>query len=437
MSGIDILAMLAVCSAIFGLANYHILKFPRTIALLIMGLCASLVIIGLEAAFPAIDLLGRIRGMLERLDFADILLHGMLAFLLFAGAINIEWRQMSSLKWPILILATVGTIVSTFVIGIAAWAIFGWLGLPIPLTYALVFGALISPTDPVAVLGVLKTVRVPKALELKIAGESLFNDGAAVVLFGILASLLLHTPPEPEALALEVLKLIVVEIGGGVVIGTLAGLLAARAIRSVDNAELMLLLTLALVTGVSALCDRLDASAPLAVVLAGLIVGNAALHRVRANLRQEVHTFWSLLDELLNALLFLIIGMEVLLITFDPGWAIAALLAIPLVLAARWVAIAAPIRALSYAYAFTPGTIGLLTWGGLRGGVSIALALSLPDGPAADFLRTVTYVVVVFSVVVQGLTIKPLVRWITAIEPADAHRHPAAAPPPERERDAS
>jgi len=429
MSGIDILAMLAVCSAIFGLANYHILKIPRTIALLIMGLCASLVIIALEALLPGLDLLDRIRAMLEQIDFAKILLHGMLAFLLFAGAINVEWRQMSTLKWPILVLATLGTIVSTFVIGISAWAIFAWLGQPIPLTFALVFGALISPTDPVAVLGVLKTVRVPKALELKIAGESLFNDGAAVVLFGILVSLLLHTPPEADALALQVLQLVVVEIGGGVAIGTVAGLVAARAIRSVDNAELMLLLTLALVTGISALCDRVEASAPLAVVLAGLIVGNSALHRVRANLRQEVHTFWSLLDELLNALLFLIIGMEVLLITFDPGWTVAALMAIPLVLVSRWIAIALPIRALSYAYAFTPGTIGLLTWGGLRGGVSIALALSLPDAPATDFLRTVTYVVVVFSVVVQGLTIKPLVRRITAREPAGAHVHPAAVQP--------
>jgi len=410
MSLFDIIAVLLGLSAVFGYLNHRVLHLPHTIGLVVIALAASGAIVLFDFIWPQFSVSANVTQTLKQIDFHATLMEGMLSVLLFAGAVHIDLSQMAQRKWTIAVLATLGVLMSTFMIGGAIWALLKLFDIAMPFLWALVFGALISPTDPVAVLGILKTVKVPQLLEAKIAGESLFNDGVGVVVFTIVVALAVGGATEdldPE----DIVALFALEALGGGVLGIVAGYIAFRAMRAIDEHNLEVLITLALVLCTYALALHIHLSGPIAVVVAGLFIGNhGAAFAMSENTREHVFQFWELLDELLNSVLFLLIGLEILVIGFNPHYAWIALLAIPLVLAARWIAVAVPISLLSLRETFSQGAITLLTWGGLRGGISVALALSLPENEHKGLILTATYAVVVFSIIVQGLTMAPLVR---------------------------
>lgn len=405
MTPFDIAAILIVLAALFGYLNHVFLKLPTTIGLVIIALCVSLAAIGIDALTGS-HMGDAISGMVAEIDFFDTLMNGMLAFLLFAGALHVELEDLMAQRWAIAIMATVGIAISATIVGLGFFWIAG-----VPLLVALVFGAIVSPTDPVAVLGILKTVQVPKSLETKIAGESLFNDGVGVVLFLILSALAFGGGHgDDPAGALDVAQLFFLEVGGGAAIGAAAGYGVYWLMKQVDEYVIEVALTLALVMGVYALCIHLHVSGPIAVVIAGLFIGNAGMRfGMSEKTREHVQMFWHLLDELLNAVLFLLIGFEVFAVPFGQQQLLIALAAIPLVLLARGSAISLTVGALRLVRSFTPGVIPILTWGGLRGGISVALVLSLPESEWKPLLLTATYAVVIFSIVVQGLTVKAVI----------------------------
>ncbi len=412
MTLLDIIAMLFALSALFGYINHRILRLPHTIGLVVIALVASLSLIVIDWFVPGFEVDDTVRGAIASIDFHATLMEGMLSVLLFAGAVHIDLSELAAKKWAIGTLATVGVITSTFLIGGAVWLIAGLLGQAIPFIWALVFGALISPTDPVAVLGILKTVRVPKPLEAKIAGESLFNDGVGVVVFSILVAIAVGSGHGDGSIGVaEVAQLFAVEALGGALLGIVSGYIAYLAMRGIDEHNLEVLITLALVTASYAFALHFHLSGPIAVVVSGIFIGNhGARFAMSENTRQHVFQFWELLDEMLNSVLFLLIGLEVLVVGLSPEFIPLMLLAIPVVLLSRYTAVAVPISLLSVRQEFTRGAITLLTWGGLRGGISVALALSLPDVAFKPAILSMTYAVVVFSIIVQGLTMKPLVR---------------------------
>ena len=331
----------------------------------------------------------------------------MLSFLLFAGALHVNLDDLSKQKWVVTILASVGVVTSTFLIGGLSWWVFDMLGLKIDLIYCLLFGALISPTDPIAVLGILKSVGAPKSLAAKITGESLFNDGVGVVVF--LALLGIASSGEVEIS--EVLTLFAEEAVGGVLFGLVSGAAAFYMLSKVDNYQVEVLITLALVMGGYDLALAIHVSGPIAIVVAGLLIGNHGRYFAMSDhTREHLDTFWELIDEILNAVLFVLIGLEVLVLTFHAEYLIAAALIIPAVLIARFISVGVPITFMRRFRPFSPNAIKVLTWGGLRGGISVALALALPVGYERGVLLTVTYVVVVFSIIVQGLTIGRVLR---------------------------
>ncbi|MYA28790.1 MAG: sodium:proton antiporter [Nitrospira sp. SB0672_bin_25] len=404
----DILAIVLTLTAGFSYLNYRFIRLPVTIGVMVIALAGSLVLHG-------IDLLGyhveaQAAGWLESIDFNKTLLHGMLSFLLFAGALHVNLNDLFNQKWAIGSLATVGILLSTFLVGTFTYWVLALIGIPLSYLTCLVFGALISPTDPIAVLGLLKNAGAPKSLEVKITGESLFNDGVGVVVFLVLAEVVAGTH---EPTFGYVAGLFAQEAVGGIVFGLGLGYLAYWLLKSIDQYQVEVLITLALVTGGYALAGALHLSGPIAVVVAGLMVGNQG--RVLAmseKTREHLDTFWELIDEILNAVLFVLIGLEVLVLTFTGDYLLASAALIPLILLSRLMAIGVPIALLSRVRSFTPGAVWLMTWGGLRGGISVALALSLPAGPDRDVILAMTYVVVVFSIVVQGLTMEKLVKYL-------------------------
>lgn len=406
----DIAAVLIGLSAVFGYVNHRILKLPHTIGLVLIALAASLAVIGIDYAIPALPLGEKAIAAFRAIDFQEALMHGMLSFLLFAGALHVDFSELVDRKRAIGLMATVGVLVSTFLVGGAIWAGLRLLGIEFPFVWALVFGALISPTDPVAVLGILKTVQVPASLEAKIAGESLFNDGVGIVVFTIVVAIAVggeHGSVGPE----DVLELFIREAVGGAVLGVVAGYAGYRAMRTINEYSLEVLITLAIVMVTYSAALLLHLSGPIAVVVAGLFIGNHGVKFAMSEVtRDHVHKFWTLLDEILNSVLFLLIGFEVLVVASRTDYLPVALMAIPVVLLARFLSVSGSIVALSVRETFTRGAIPVLTWGGLRGGISVALALSLPQNEFKPLILTVTYCVVVFSIVVQGLTVKSLVR---------------------------
>ncbi len=414
-SVLNIIAVLLGLAAIFGYLNHRFLKLPQTIGLVVIALLASLAALGLDALAPSLGIGQDLRAVVAGVDFSKTLMHGLLSFLLFAGALHVDLGDLRQRVFAIATMATLGVLISTFLVGASAWAIFQVLGFDIPFLYCLVFGALISPTDPVAVLGILKTVRVPRSLEAKIAGESLFNDGVGIVIFIIVAALALGGG-EHGAAALGVggvIELFLREAVGGAVLGLGAGLIAFYLMRSIDERNLEVIITLALVTVTYQIATALGLSGPIAVVVAGLLVGNHGVRLAMSNAtRVHLTTFWELVDEILNAVLFLLIGLEVLLIPTDISLLWAALLTIPVVLASRLVSVSIPITILSTFREFTRGAIPVLTWGGIRGGISVALVLSLPVSPERSVILAATYGVVLFSIIVQGLTIGALVKRV-------------------------
>ncbi len=406
----DIIAILISLSAVFSWVNHRFFKLPTVIGLMLTALIMSLTL-QLPLPFFA-GLEGQAAGMLDHIDFDDTLLHGMLSFLLFAGALHVNLNDLAKQRWVIGILATFGVVGATFVIGVGVYWIFAWLGLEVPLIYCLLFGALISPTDPIAVLGILKSVGAPKTLETKIVGESLFNDGVAVVVFLVLAEIALG---EVEVTAVSITTLFFQEAIGGLIFGLAAGSLAFYMLKRVDNYQVEVLITLALVTGGYAIAEHFHLSAPIAIVVAGLLIGNHGRQSAMSERTTEhLDTFWELVDEILNAVLFVLIGLELLVISLRGDYLLAGVLAIPLILLVRVLSVGLPITVMRRYREFSPGVVRILTWAGLRGGISVALALSLPSGENRDLLVTATYVVVVFSILIQGLSLGPVVRRLTS-----------------------
>jgi len=412
MSIIDTIAILISLAAIFSYINYRFLKIPNTIGLLAIALLMSLMIVILgKFGLPFED---QARALLRGIDFNETLMQGMLSALLFAGALHVHLEELVKQKWVVAILASVGVIASTFMVGYASYYIFGWLGLDIPLIYCLLFGSLISPTDPIAVLGILKTVGAPKSLETKIAGESLFNDGVAVVVFLVLLSFVgggHGGAGQDELNLLGIVKLFAQEALGGALFGLIIGYIAFRMLASIDNYQVEVLLTLALVLGGYALASELHVSGPIAIVVAGLLIGNKGRkYAMSDKTREHLDNFWELIDEILNAMLFVLIGLEVLVLSFRVEYLMAGLIMIPVVLLIRFISVGVPVSLMKLRQSFTPKIIRILTWGGLRGGISIALVLTLPPGEYREELLVITYVIVVFSILVQGLTVGKLVK---------------------------
>jgi CPA1 family monovalent cation:H+ antiporter len=400
---IHTLTILICLAALFSYVNHRLFKLPITIGLMAVALLFSLVLLALGKLGFGIH--AGAQRFIGAIDFNEALMHGMLGFLLFAGALHVKLNELLDLKWVIGTLAVVGTILSSLITGALGYWLFALVGLPLPFLYCLLFGALISPTDPIAVMSVLRQAHLPKALEMKIVGESLFNDGVGVVIFLVVLNLL----PKASVSLIDVLALFAKEALGGAALGLALGYVAYRLLRSVDNYQVEILITLALVMGSFGLADLLHTSGPIAVVVAGLGIGNQGRQWAMSDTTIEhLDNFWELLDELLNAVLFVLIGLEVLVLSFQRPYLMAGLVAIPIVLAARWLSVVLQVQLFSLARKFSPRTISILTWGGLRGGISVALALSLPGGPTRDAVVTITYSVVVFSILVQGLTINRL-----------------------------
>jgi len=409
MEILNIVAILLTLSAVFSYVNHRFIQLPTAIGIMLIALVLSLLLL-MTGELGLFDVSQQARYLINSIDFQTTLINGMLSFLLFAGALHINLNELSKQKWVILILATVGVISSTFIIGGMSWIILTALELQVSFIYCLLFGALISPTDPIAVLGILKTVGVPKSLEIKISGESLFNDGVAVVVFLVLLGV---ATGESEATASSIGSLFIQEAIGGAVFGLIAGGICFYMLRTVNNYQVEILLTLALVMGGYALATTLHVSGPIAMVVAGLLIGNHGRKLAMSeSTRDHLDTFWELIDEILNAVLFLLIGLEVLVLVYHAEYLLAALAIIPVVLLSRFISVSTPILLMKRSRKFSPGVIRLLTWGGLRGGISVALALSLPKGSEREIILAVTYAIVIFSILVQGLTLGSLVKQV-------------------------
>ena len=411
------LALLIVMAAIFGYLNHRLLRLPAVIGLMVLALVSSLGAIGLGKLGVAWVL--KAGELVRGIDFHTVLMNVMLSFLLFAGALHVDVRALGRQGVAVGVMATVGILLSTFLIGTAFYYLVPWFGLHVEYIYCLLFGVLISPTDPIAVLGILKEARIDKSLEIRIVGESLFNDGVAVVVF---ISLFEIAQFGAEKATVSVIgQLFLVEVGGGITLGLALGYAAYWALRTIDNYQVEMMITLALVMGGSALSAALHTSAPLAMVLAGLIVGNKGRRLGMSDITREyLDKFWELLDEIFNAVLFVLIGLEMLVLDISRTTLLVGLVAIGLVLVARWVSVGLPLALLRRYYPFDRQMLRVLTWGGLRGGISVALALSLPESMPRDLLVGVTYVVVIFSIIGQGLTIGPLVKKMGLSTPAPA-----------------
>ncbi|WP_407529604.1 cation:proton antiporter [Methylobacterium oryzisoli] len=406
----DLAALLLTLSALFGWLNHRLLRLPHTIGLLVMGLAASLALVALDLAFPDQHLYEDLTRVLGQVDFTEVVMNGMLAFLLFAGAMNLDLRALRDRAWPVATLALVGTLISTGVVGVGFWAASRAIGQEIPLPWSLVFGALISPTDPVAVLATLKNVKVPEALEVEMQGEALFNDGIGIVLFTVLLAFAAGSDGEATSIG-GVAKLLLHEAGGGLVLGVVTGYVAYRAMRAIDDFPVEVLISLALVAGTYALAQKLGASGPLAVVAAGLLIGDRAPHDAMSDETQGyVSSLWTLVDEVLNSVLFLLIGLEVLVLRFEAHGLALAVWAVPIVLLARLVAVSTPLLIFRWGGNLSARNVPFLTWAGVRGGISVALALSVPESEAKPMILAATYAVVLFTIIVQGSTLSIIAR---------------------------
>jgi Na+:H+ antiporter len=411
MNAFDIAAILLAVAAVSGYLNHRFLKLPATSGTLVVALVSSLIVVAADAAMPGLPLRGALAGFLHEIDFNQTLMHGMLSFLLFAGALHVDMEGLLDNKWTIGSLATVGVLVSTLVVGVLVWGVFRLLGADVSLPICLAFGALISPTDPIAVMGLLKELRAPKSLEAQIAGESLFNDGVGVVVFFALVSMAGLSDPaggaevsgEPAGL----LVFFVREVAGGAALGLGLGYVGYRALKSLNDHPLELLITLALVMFMYSLSFWIHVSGPIAVVLAGLLIGNPGRKFAMSDrTREHVDAFWSMVDEILNAVLFLLLGLEVFAVPLGRDAVVLGLVAVPIALVARFVSVAVPVTAMRIRGRFIRGIVPVLTWSGLRGGISVAMVLSLPHFPAKSLLLAATYAIVVFSILIQGLTVR-------------------------------
>lgn len=409
MDVFTIITILTILSALFAFINTKFLKLPFTIGLMIIAMCFTLVIIVL--GYFEHWILDEAKLLIGSIDFKTVLLEVMLSFLLFAGALHTKIDELNKQKAPIMLFATLGVIISTFVVGGLMYLVAGALGHEIAFIYCLLFGALISPTDPIAVLGILKEANAPKKLEIKIVGESLFNDGVGVVVF--LVILEIASKGIASVGAEEVGFLFFEEVFGGIGLGLVAGWLGFKLMKTIDHYETEVMITLALVMGIYSIAHYIHFSGPLAVVVAGIYIGNKSPEIAWSKTTHNyVDKFWEIIDVFLNAILFVLIGFELLIVTINGEYILFGLIAIPVTLLARYIALAGPIFIFNKKLDFLPKTDLIMTWGGIRGGISIALALSLRPEMERELFLTVTYIIVVFSIIGQGLTIGPLVRKI-------------------------
>lgn len=413
MNFLQITSLLIVLAGAFGAINYLFLRLPSAIGILVVALFASFGVLAIDLAWPQLAIADTARSLILGIDFSDALLEGMLGLLLFAGALHVKLADLRAQWMPVALMATLGVGLSTAIVGFG----FSWIT-GMPLMIALVFGALISPTDPVAVLGVLRQANLQKSLETKIAGESLFNDGVGYVVFLVLSGIAFSAGASVSTGAGaseldDAAILFVQEALGGAVLGIVLGWLTFRVMRLIDDPSLEVLLTLGLAFGGYELAVALHVSAPIMAVCAGLLIGEIGTkHGMSAQTREYVDAFWKLIDEILNAVLFLLIGLEVFAVAFDMAFLASGVMAIALALVARLAAVAVPVMILEPFRSFSRGVIPIMTWGGLKGGISVALALSLPPNEWKPLILTATYVVVIFSIVVQGLTVAPLARRV-------------------------
>jgi CPA1 family monovalent cation:H+ antiporter len=404
---LNTVAVLLTLTAAFSYVNHRYLKWPMTIGVMAIALAVSLVVIGLDQLGYE-TARGQEDSLLASIDFSEVLMQGMLSFLLFAGALHVDFSQLRRVAWQVGLFAFVGTALSTLLIGFGSWQLLLWLGFPMPLPYCLLFGALISPTDPIAVLSLLKSAKVPQSIEATIAGEALVNDGVGVVLFALMLEMLQTgaAPTLGEALALFAREAL-----GGAIFGLAVGYLVYRILRTIDAPQIEILITIATVVGGYALARALHVSGPLAMVAIGLLIGNAGRSLAMSEqTRYRLDMFWQLLDEILNGVLFVMIGLEFTLIVFPPGSFIVALPILVLCLLVRYLVVGVPTTLGRRWFDLPPRSGLLLIWSGVRGGISVALALSLPAGPDRNLVLMLTYSVVVFSILVQGLTVGRLAR---------------------------
>ena len=405
---LDLAAILLTLSALFGWLNHKFIPLPHTIGLLVMSVVVSIILVGLDIVFPGYHLFDALTTALLQIDFTAVVMNGMLAFLLFAGALHVDLGKLRDRAIPVGILALFGTLISTAIVGAGFWLAATLVGHPMTFAWALVFGALISPTDPVAVLSVLKNVKVPSNLEVEMQGESLFNDGVGIVLFTIL---LRFAAGGGDTGVAAISELLLLEAGGGVLLGLVTGYVAYQAMRLIDDYPIEVLISLALVTGTYAVAQRLHVSGPLSMVAAGLLIGDRG-PRYAMSERTQTYVFglWTLIDEILNSVLFLLIGLEVLVLRFEPWTLLAAGAAIPIVLAARLFAVALPPLLFAWTNLMSVYNVPFMTWAGVRGGISVALALSLPESAVKPAILAATYAVVLFSIIVQGSTLGIVAR---------------------------
>lgn len=417
---LDMAAVLIVMVAVIGFLNEKFVRLPPSIAMTAIGALGSLAVIAIDWSVPGAGAAPKVASFIDKLDFHSTLMNGMLAFLLFAGALHVDWREMSRGRWLILALSTIGVLISTALVGGGFYLLSNAMGFAVPWLWCLVFGALISPTDPVAVMAVLHRTACPASLKATVAGESLFNDGVGVVVFTILAGAALGHGGHFTALG--AFEEFLMEAGGGVILGLAVGWLGFLAMRSIDEYNVELIITLAVVMGGYAIARLIHVSGPVAMAVAGLLTGNAAVaHAMTEPVRDHILKFWAMIDELLNAVLFLLIGLVLVAVQPEPRVALLGALCIPLVMLARFVSVLLPLK--TFRALLGKAAIPTLVWGGLRGGISVALALSLPPGPARGTILAATYVVVLFSVLVQGGSIGRVIKKLT--------EEPPCAPEPE------
>lgn len=407
----SIISVLVVLSALFGFINARFLKLPTTIGLMIITILFTLVVVVIGQFNNT--LLIQERELISNIDFETVLMDIMLSFLLFAGALHTNFEELKVQRAPVIVFATIGVLISTALVGISMYFILQMIGLPVEFIYCLLFGALISPTDPIAVLGILKKANAPKNLETKIVGESLFNDGVGVVVFLTIFSI--ANAPGEAIEVMDIVKLFVQEVLGGIVLGLILGYGTFRLLKAIDDYEVEVIITIATVMGGTLIAHKLHLSAPLAMVTAGLFIGNDIVRSATMSEKTETYIdrFWELVDVLLNTILFVLIGMEMLIVTFEMPSVLAGLIAVPLVLACRYASLWLPIKFFAKKLDFIPKTNLIMTWGGLRGGISIALALSLTKDMHRELFLVITYIIVVFSIIGQGLTVEPVVKRFT------------------------
>lgn len=401
--------LLITLVAVFGCINHRFIKLPDAIGIATVGLIISLGVSLVGTQHP--EMVIGAQALMANIDFPELVFHGMLGLLLFAGSLHVDISRLKAFMLPVIALATVGVLISTVVVGVSVWAITSWMGYPVAFLYCLLFGALISPTDPIAVLSVLKSAGASSSIETKIAGESLFNDGTAVVAF---VTILGIATGATEFSFTTIAWSLIREVFGAIILGIVAGMIVYVLIKGVESYAIEIMLTLSLATGGYALAEYLHVSAPLAVVVMGLMVGNhSAKHAMTQTTREHLYSFWGLLDELINLILFGLIGLEViaLALKFHILW--LGLMAVPAVLMARMISVALPLLALQKFRAHSPHAIKIMTWGGLRGGISLALALSLPKFTGQEIILGMTYIVVLFSLLVQALTLGPFVKHLS------------------------